>query len=241
MMTDHVRMNAEAVAVAIDAYDHALRLGHGYLGSEHFLLALTEADQPAGAVLREHGVTPERVEAEIARRAGAALFGDLDRDALAAIGIDVNAVRTRVEASFEPAALTSASHALHPEPRRRRPDPRRVSGASRDGVFLRHSPSAEQALHNTRVAGQERNDTELGVEHLALGLLAVSEGPVPSILSALAVSAAQLRVAILDRYRRARSSGELVTSAGSGRPVRRRGTRRSRCRRRRPGCRRPAP
>src|ERR1700722_926539 len=92
---------------------------------------------------------------------------------------------------------TSASHALHPEPRGRRLDPRRVSGASRDGVFLRHSPSAEQALHNTRVAGQERNDTELGVDYLALGLLAVSEGPVPSILSALAVSAAQLRVAIL--------------------------------------------
>jgi ATP-dependent Clp protease ATP-binding subunit ClpA len=81
-MTEHMRMSRDAVTVG--AYEQALRLGHRYLGSEHFLLALAAADQPAGAVLREHGVTPERVEEEIARRAGAALFGDLDGDALAA-------------------------------------------------------------------------------------------------------------------------------------------------------------
>jgi ATP-dependent Clp protease ATP-binding subunit ClpA len=135
--------------------------------------------------------------------AGAALFGDLDRDALAAIGIDVNAVRASIEASFGPEALTSASQALHREPRVRRLDPRRVSGAGRDGVFLPHSPNAEQSLRNARVAAQARHDTQIGVEHLALGLLAASEGPVPSNLSALAVSAAQLRAAILDRYRQA--------------------------------------
>ena len=202
-MTEHMRMTRDALAVAIGAYEHALRLGHRYLGSEHFLLALASADQPVGTVLREHGVTPARVEEEIARRAGAALFGDLDRDALAAIGIDVNAVRASIEASFGPEALTSASQALHREPRVRRLDPRRVSGAGRDGVFLPHSPNAEQSLRNARVAAQARHDTQIGVEHLALGLLAASEGPVPSNLSALAVSAAQLRAAILDRYRRA--------------------------------------
>ncbi|MGD0700272.1 MAG: Clp protease N-terminal domain-containing protein [Trebonia sp.] len=201
-MTEHLRMTPDAIAVAIGAYEHALRLGHGYLGAEHFLLALANSDQPAGPVLRGNGVTPERVEQEIARQAGAALFSDLDRDALAAIGIDVNAVRASVEASFGPEALTSASQALHPEPRVRRLDPRRVSGASRDGVFLRHSPSAEQSVHNSQVLAQARHDPQVTVEHLALGLLAVSEGPAPSILSALDVSAEQLRVAILARYRR---------------------------------------
>jgi ATP-dependent Clp protease ATP-binding subunit ClpA len=135
--------------------------------------------------------------------AGAALFGDLDRDALAAIGIDVSAVRTSIEASFGPEALTSASQALHREPRVRRLDPRRVSGAGRDGAFLPHSPGAEQTLHNAHVAAQARHDTQISAEHLALGLLAASESPVPSILPALAVSAAQLRAAILDRYRQA--------------------------------------
>jgi ATP-dependent Clp protease ATP-binding subunit ClpA len=200
-MTEQLRMSPDAIAVAIGGYEQALRLGHRYLGSEHFLLALAAADQPAGAVLREHGVTPERVEEEIARRAGAALFGDLDRDALAAIGIDVNAVRASIEASFGPDALTSASQALHREPRARRLEPRRVSGARMGGVFLPHSPGAEQSLHHAREAAQARRGTQIGVEDLALGLLAATEGPVPSILSALGLSATQLRTAILDRYR----------------------------------------
>jgi ATP-dependent Clp protease ATP-binding subunit ClpA len=202
-MTEHLRMTRDALAVSVGAYEHALRLGHRYLGSEHFLLALAYADQPAGTVLREHGVTPERVEEEIARWAGTSLFGDLDRDALAAIGIDVSAVRASIEASFGPEALTSASQALHREPRVRRLDPRRVSGAGRGGAFLPHSPGAGLSLHNAHVAAQALDDTQVSAEHLALGLLAASEGPVPSILMALAVSAAQLRAAILDRYRQA--------------------------------------
>jgi hypothetical protein len=50
-------MTADANAIARRAYDNAIRLGHPYLGGEHFLLALAAAAQPAGAVLREHGAT----------------------------------------------------------------------------------------------------------------------------------------------------------------------------------------
>ena len=57
-----------AVAVLATALEHAHRLGHGHLGSEHLLLAVASASHPVGAVLRDHGVTPERVEQEI--RAG---------------------------------------------------------------------------------------------------------------------------------------------------------------------------
>ena len=78
-----------------------------------------------------------------------------------------------------------------------------MSGAGRAEVLLPHAAGAEQSLHNAHVAAQARHDTQIGVEHLAFGLLAASEGPVPSILSVLAVSAAQLRAAILDRYRQA--------------------------------------
>jgi hypothetical protein len=149
-------MTRDALAVSIGAYEHALRLGHRYLGSEHFLLALASADQPAGAVLREHGVTAGRAGEEIARRAWAALFGGLDRDALAAIGIDVSAVRASIGASFGPEALASASQALHRGPRVRRLDPRRVSGAGRGGDFLPHCSGAEQTLHHAHAAAQAR-------------------------------------------------------------------------------------
>ena len=102
-------------------------LGHRYVGSEHILLAAASASQPASAVMCAHGVTPELVEEEIVRRVGlgggAGLFGGLDRDALATIGIDLDAVRARIEASFGPQALTNAAQAAYRD-RRRRPGPR---------------------------------------------------------------------------------------------------------------------
>jgi Clp amino terminal domain, pathogenicity island component len=201
MMADYLTPDARAVAIC--AYEHAIRLGHRYLGGEHFLLALAAADQPVGAVLRDHGVTPERVGAEIVRLAGDGLFGGLDQDALAAIGIDVGAVRARIEASFGPGALIQAGQAVCRGPRLARLNPRRVSGAERDGVFLPHAPGVDQSRRNAQREAQARHGTQIGVEHLALGLLAVSDGLVPPILSALGASAPALRAAILGRYQQA--------------------------------------
>jgi Clp amino terminal domain, pathogenicity island component len=143
-MTEHI-MTRDASAISIRAFAHATRLGHPCLGGEHYLLALSAAAQPAGAVLREHGVTPERAEAEIVRLSGAGLFGDLDRDALTTVGIDVDAVRAATEASFGPATLARAARDVHRGPGRF--SPRRRSGATRgDGVFLPHGPGVNQAL-----------------------------------------------------------------------------------------------
>jgi len=106
------RFTAGARAVVVQAQEHARRLGHGYIGCEHLLLAAASAGEPAGAALREQGVTPAGVEAEIVRLAGlgqaAGLFSALDRDALASIGIDIDAVRAQIEAAFGPGALTRA-------------------------------------------------------------------------------------------------------------------------------------
>ncbi|MEV6902819.1 Clp protease N-terminal domain-containing protein [Amycolatopsis sp. NPDC051372] len=83
--------------MVVHAPEHARRLGHRYVGCEHLLLAVSSTDRPAADVLRERGITPDRVEEEIVRRVGlgggARLFGDLDGDALAAVGIDLDAVR----------------------------------------------------------------------------------------------------------------------------------------------------
>lgn len=117
------RFTDDARTVVRHASEHARRLGHRYIGSEHLLLAAVSAGQPASAVMRAHGVTPELVEEEIVRRvglgAGAGLFRGLDRDALATIGIDLDAVRARIEASFGPQALSTAARAVHRDPRGR--------------------------------------------------------------------------------------------------------------------------
>jgi Clp amino terminal domain, pathogenicity island component len=124
------RFTAEARTVVIHAQQHARRLGHCQIGCEHLLLALAAGDSPAAAVLREQGITPERVEDEIVRLVGlgggAALFADLDPGALAAIGIDLDAVRLAIEASFGADALTRADRTLHREPRRSRLNPRQA-------------------------------------------------------------------------------------------------------------------
>ncbi|HEX3955062.1 MAG TPA: Clp protease N-terminal domain-containing protein [Trebonia sp.] len=189
----------DANAIVVQAYEHAIRLGHRRLGGEHLLLALAAAGQPAGAVPREHGVTPGRAEAAIVRLSGGGLFGDLDRGTLAAVGVDIDAERATTEASFGQEALTRAARAVHRKPRWSGSRPAAFHG--RDGAFLPLGPGAGQALQGARREAQARGATQpFGVEDLALGILAASEGLVPAILSALGVSGPALSTAILDLY-----------------------------------------
>jgi ATP-dependent Clp protease ATP-binding subunit ClpA len=109
------RFTGSARNVVVQAQEAARRLGHNYIGCEHLLLAAATAGEPAGAVLRDRGVTPERIEATILRIIGrdhaVDPLGGLDREALAAIGIDLDVVRARLVAAFGPDALDRAIHA----------------------------------------------------------------------------------------------------------------------------------
>ena len=214
---------AGARAVVVQAQEHARRLGHGYIGCEHLLLAAASAGEPAAAALREHGVTPERVEAEIVRLIGlgqaAGLFSALDRDALASIGIDIDAVRAQIEAAFGPGALTRAAPgpcrgnrpaAKNPLARLRRSrgagcGPDAVAGARPAGRtgHIPFTPRAKKSLEHSLHEAKARHDGYIGVEHLTLALVGMDAGAVPPILSALGTTPAALRAAILDRYRQA--------------------------------------
>jgi ATP-dependent Clp protease ATP-binding subunit ClpA len=118
------RFTDGARQVVAQAQREARRLGHNYIGCEHLLLAAVAAGESAAEVLREAGVTPERVEAEIVRVIGAGFAVDplraVDREALAAIGIDLDVVRARIEAAFGPDALARAMLARQNETRQRR-------------------------------------------------------------------------------------------------------------------------
>jgi len=218
------RFTAGARAIVVQAQEHARRLGHGYIGCEHLLLAAASTGEPAGAALRELGVTPDGVEAEIARLAGlgqaAGLFSALDRDALASIGIDIDAVRAQIEAAFGPDALTRASPGTC---RGSRPAVargplallRRSRGAGRGRAaaagarparptgHIPFTPRAKKCLQLSLREAAARQDGYIGAEHIALALVSMNEGAVPPILSALGTTQAALRAAILDRYRQA--------------------------------------
>ena len=121
------------------ALGHAYRLTRRYVSGERLMTIFVSAlhprrdPRPARAVLHSCGATMEDVAAEIARRAGpgAVLFGGLDRDALAAIGIDLDAVRARIESSFGPEALTQAVY--------REPRPSGLKGGASALVLLQHA------------------------------------------------------------------------------------------------------
>jgi Clp amino terminal domain, pathogenicity island component len=160
------------------------------------------------------------------------LLGGLDRAALAAIGIDLDTVQARIESSFRPEALTQAGQAVQRKTRarpawhrprlssalirrwhrRRRnamaPIPlraatglwRRDRGAA---VFHPFTPNAQRSLESIRREARAQHDTRPGVEHVALALISMTDGPVPVILASLGVTPPALRTAILNGYRRA--------------------------------------
>src|SRR5438128_1570643 len=90
--------------------DRARRAGWSWqdiaagLGCEHLLYAIAHSPTPVGEVARTHGVTPDRVAAQTERLLNGprGVFAGLDAEALATIGIDLQAVRDAVEANLGP-------------------------------------------------------------------------------------------------------------------------------------------
>ena len=83
---------------------------HPWLGTEHLVLGiLAQPEEPGLSVLTELGVTwtPAAALSQLVGRGGLLSPGsrDSDADALPTLGIDLDEVRRRVEASFGPGAL----------------------------------------------------------------------------------------------------------------------------------------
>ena len=218
------RFTDEARDIVVRAQEHARRLGHPYVGCEHLLLAAASQPAPAGAVLCEHGLTPERIEPEIIRILGydrrVAALGGLDREALASIGIDLDVVRARIEAAFGPDALARATLAIRRRrrglrPRLRRParNARQLPTAARTAELmdmaspprprLRLAPQAKKCLEVSVREAIARKDGRIGAEHLTLALVGMDSGMVPMIVAALGTAKDDLRAAILGRCRKA--------------------------------------
>ena len=197
------RFTPDARGIIVTARAEADRLGHRWIGCEHLLVAIAGIEDGTGAVLRDADVTPERVRAEILKMAGGApvsLFDTLDREALAAIGIDLDVVRGKVEEVFGPYALQpprAPSHRWWHRPRAGRRPGRQHAG--RNPVTLRVKKSLELALREAIAAGS----SQVGVEHVALGMLRANSSAVTHVLSEIGVSVATLHAGIVNRYRQA--------------------------------------
>jgi ATP-dependent Clp protease ATP-binding subunit ClpA len=198
------RFTDDARSIVVTAREEATRLGHRWIGCEHLLLAIAGIQDPTGAVLRDADVTPERIRTELQKmgggRAPVSLFDTLDREALATIGIDLDVVRGKVEEVFGPYAL----RVPHKAPRRwwRRPRAGRRPAQQRTG----HIPFTQRAKKVLELGLREalaQHCRDIGVEHVALGLLRAESSAVKHILSEIGVSVPTLHADIVNRYRQA--------------------------------------
>jgi ATP-dependent Clp protease ATP-binding subunit ClpA len=167
------------------ANQEALDFGHNWVGTEHLLLGLLHrpADDPAAATLAVHGVTVHQVRDALTRDIGNAPRLD-SKTMLAALGVDLDAVRASVEANFGPDAID----ALYA---RRRRGGHRLARGPLCGMAL--APRAKKALEYGHRAAKTDHRPVASTSDLLAGLLAVEDGMAIRLLRELGVDPMVLR------------------------------------------------
>lgn len=166
------RFTRDARAVVEGALERAQWLGSDTVGVPHLLLAILAADGEPGRALAAAGVDEARLEALAS--------GDvLDEGALAAIGIDLGAVRREADRVFGEGALDRAAR----RPRR---------------GHLPFTPAAKKSLEFALREAIHLGDRSITADHLLLGLARpATEGA--EVLRRAGAEPDAVRVAVLER------------------------------------------
>lgn len=175
------RFTYQARRVVVLAQEDARARAAEHIGPEHLLVCLWE--DPGGlpaAVLADVGIERDAVTSAIAGQ------GLPDRDALAALGIDLDEVRRRAEQSFGPGALDRAA--------------RRLSGRKRRWGHMPFDRETKRALELSLREAVRRGDRHIGTEHVLLGALAV-DGLGARLLAARGRTLDDVRAALARRAR----------------------------------------
>jgi ATP-dependent Clp protease ATP-binding subunit ClpA len=176
------RFADQAREAVTSALNEARTSGTNQIDCEHLLIALASAsDGQAAETLTAAGLNPTRLRS-LAATAPSSPADTLDAEALAAIGIDLDAVRRAAENAFGPGSLD------HPSPSRRRAAGRtRMSAAAKRSLEL-----AVRAAHR----GHER---EITSGHLLLGILDQGHNRALTLLTSADVQPADLRADLTRR------------------------------------------
>jgi ATP-dependent Clp protease ATP-binding subunit ClpA len=198
------RFTNDARTVVTRAQEEAKGLGHPYIGTEHLLLGLLDPGAGTGyAVLHEVGLDRERVRAAVVRIIGTgkaptdqAPLGDEDAEALQAIGIDLPAVRAKIEEVFGPGALDPPARPRRRGLLRRRRDPQCPPEPSGRVPFTARSKKVlELGLREALALGHH----SYGTEHVLLGLIREGKGLAALIITDAGVSLDDLRTRTIAR------------------------------------------
>lgn len=176
-----------ARSVIVAGAEQAHALGDSEVRPEHLLLGvLTDAGGIGARILTGLGLRRDAVVAEVAP------LGNAESEDLRSVGVDLQAVRAQVDATFGPGTLN--------QPRR----PRRV-GPLQTRLLGEHPPFAESTKKALEEAVRQSRllRNQMGPEHILLGLLREDHDPVPRTLRRLGLDPAAVRAQLLEDLQQA--------------------------------------
>jgi ATP-dependent Clp protease ATP-binding subunit ClpA len=178
------RFSSEARNAVIRAWDEAVGAGHDHVGCEHLLLGLIAGRGAAAGVLTAAGLEITGLRARLpGGPAGGS--GPLDADALASVGIDLDAVRRATEATFGPGALDQG------RPRRR------------GGRLTSHGTPPDRDFKKSLELGHRATvrlrQPAVTTGHLLIGLIDQADNAALDLLATAGADPAALRADVIAR------------------------------------------
>jgi len=179
------------------AQDEAIGRGDDFVGTEHLLLGMAGVPgSVAGTLLSERGLTVELARSRVSEMRAAAARDDqgpapiAPADALAAIGIDVAAIRQRADEAFGPGSF------VYPRPA--------------------YDDAAKAAIELSVAQARELGHDYVGTGHMLIGVLAAGDSAGAQILGSIGLDGAAVRPLVLARTGETRelSEGELPGHGG---------------------------
>ncbi|NAS27265.1 Clp protease [Herbidospora sp. NEAU-GS84] len=180
------RFTDDARRVVTAAQVEARRLNHPRIGTEHLLLGmLQDPESLAARVLTglDHGGAEARLR-DILNQPAGRRGHELDAELLSTIGIDLDAIREKVEEAFGPGALDREPVRDH-------------RGHLRSGRHIPFGPRAKKTLELSLREAIALKHKAITDGHVLLGLIREGEGLAMQIITEAGISPARVREALV--------------------------------------------
>jgi ATP-dependent Clp protease ATP-binding subunit ClpA len=175
------RFHQDARRAVVLARQEAIRAGDDHIGCEHLLLGVLGEPGAAADALAAAGLDMAGLRAVLP--GGAAVADPLDAEALASLGIDLDAVRRATDAAFGRGALDRVS-----APRR---DRLRLTGG------LPMTANAKKAVELALRAAVGMRHRHISAGHLLIGILNQPGNSAVAALRAAGIDPATLRAEVI--------------------------------------------
>ncbi|GLX98935.1 Clp protease N-terminal domain-containing protein [Herbidospora sp. NBRC 101105] len=180
------RFTDDARRVVTAAQVEARRLNHPRIGTEHLLLGmLQDPESLAARVLTglDHGGAEARLR-DILNQPAGRRGHELDAELLSTIGIDLDAIREKVEEAFGPGALDREPVRDH-------------RGHLRSGRHIPFGPRAKKTLELSLREAIALKHKAITDGHVLLGLIREGEGLAMQIITEAGISPTRVREALV--------------------------------------------